>query len=59
MDWLGSDHVGTPIDTHTTICAWSVPKVYKWHGRLLGVVQLSVGDRDRKFIVEEGLEASL
>jgi hypothetical protein len=45
VDWLGSDHVETPTDTHnnrgsSVFCApWSVWKVYKRHGKSLVAVE--------------------
>jgi hypothetical protein len=68
MDWVGSDHVGTPTDTHAIIaeacflCVGSVQSGYKrsefrsWQFRFR--VQLSVGDSHGKFVVGEGLEVS-
>jgi hypothetical protein len=47
MDWLDSDHVGTPTDTHVTIELFfsrSVPKVYKRHGRSLAQAKPDTGN---------------
>jgi hypothetical protein len=69
MDWLGSDHVGTPTDTLSTIaeacflCVGSVQSVNKraefrsWQFTVR--VLLSVGDSHGKLEVEEESEVSL
>jgi hypothetical protein len=68
MDWLGSDHVGTPTDAQETraeacfLYVGSVQSGYErsefrsWQFRVR--VQLSVVDSHGKFVVEE-LEVSL
>jgi hypothetical protein len=70
MDWIGSDHVGTPTDMEATIvtacflCVGSVQTGYKggefrsWRFGVQTSCQLSVEDCHWKFVVEE-LEVSL
>jgi hypothetical protein len=58
MDWLGSDHMGTPTDAHATtggcvLCAWSVSRGYK------RIREWEFSSLVGKFVVEEELEVSL
>jgi hypothetical protein len=68
MDWLGSDHMGTPTDTHTTIgeAVFSVLhgpcQKFIRHGKLLVAVEFLSFKRTvvwPEVVVEEELEVSL